>query len=416
MLRSRHLGLLLYATILSSPQSLTGQELPASPPKLLMESGTPVKLQLAETLSSAHAHEGDLVDLVASNDVEINGFTVIRAGASALGSVIGVKQKRPLGMGGEITLRLDSVELATGETVGLFARRKFKGRAHTIRMAIEMAVTAAFYPPAAPAFLLTRGRDSTVLKGAEVTAYTKDNFFVLAADFPLGRENASELNEMMKLIPSRVLNGEGREGDMLNLIFVAKEDELQETFSRAGWLKVETSKPQIIWHLLWQRKHYAKLPMNKLYVFGRPQDYSYALPDPRFIVARRHHLRIWKTDRVIDGIPLWVAAATHDVSIEFVKSKFRLFHRIDPNVDAEREFIAGNLAETQQLSREQYVSCADPVFNAHTETGQSYYSDSRLLLLELKGGLALAMGGTVIARKSTLKDDGAIVPGGAPDK
>ena len=78
-----------------------------------------------------------------------------------------------------------------------------------------------------------------------------------------------------------------------------------------------------------------------------------------------------------------MAAATHDVAIEFVKHKFRLFHKIDPNVDAEREFIAGNLAETKQLTREEYVNCPVLVSGAKTATGQPYYSDSRMLLLEL---------------------------------
>jgi hypothetical protein len=203
---------------------------------------------------------------------------------------------------------------------------------------------------------------------------------------------------------------------MLNLLFVAHEDQLQATFARAGWLRVEKSKPQIIWHLLCQRKHYTKLPMNKLYVFGRAQDYSYALPDPRFIVAQRHHLRIWKTDRLVNGVPLWVAAATHDVSIEFVKRKFRLFHRIDPNVDAEREFIAGNLAETRQLAREQYVTSATPVFRAQTETGQPYYSDSRMLLLELNPETAPTAVGTQVAAKIPVKKTGATKADTAPEK
>ena len=137
--------------------------------------------------------------------------------------------------------------------------------------------------------------------------------------------------------------------------------------------------------------------MNKLYVFGRAQDYSYSLPDPRFIVAQRHHLRIRKTDRLVNGVPLWVAAATHDVSIEFVKRKFRLFHRIDPNVDAEREFIAGNLAEAHQLVREEYLRCAEPIFSAQTATGQAYYSDSRVLLLELNRGAVPMAGVTEVA-------------------
>jgi hypothetical protein len=394
-----HLTLTVYAFLLLLPQGLFGQGRPAGAAKLVIESGTPVRLQLARTISSAHALKGDRLDFVVVKDVEVGGFTVIRAGARAEGPVIRVRRKRPLGIGGNIILKLDSVELTTGERVGLAASKEFKGRAHTIRMAVAMAVTAAFYPPAAPVFLLTRGRDSTVLKGTEVTAYTKKDASVEAEDGPFAKQSASELAEMIRFLPPRVLNGEGREGDMLNLIFLAKEDDLQAAFARAGWLKVEKSTPQIIWHLLWQRERYTKLPMDKLYVFGRPQDYSYSLPDPDSIVARRHHLRIWKTDRDMDGIPLWVGAATHDVAIEFVKHKFRLFHKIDPNVDEEREFIAGNLAETWQLTREQYLRCAEPVFNAQTATGQEYYSDSRMLFLELNQGAVLKAGATEVAAK-----------------
>ena len=394
-----HLNLMIYAFLLLLPQGLFGQGRPAGAAKLVIESGTPVRLQLARTISSAHAHKGDRLDFVVVKDVEVGGFTVIRAGARAEGPVIRVRGKRPLGIGGNIILKLDSVELTTGERVGLVASKEFKGRAHTIRMAVAMAVTAAFYPPAAPVFLLTRGRDSTVLKGTEVTAYTKKDASVEAEDVPFAKQSASELAEMIRFLPPRVLNGEGREGDMLNLIFLAREDDLQAAFARAGWLKVEKSTPQIIWHLLWQRERYTKLPMDKLYVFGRPQDYSYSLPDPDSIVARRHHLRIWKTDRGRDGIPLWVGAATHDVAIEFVKHKFRLFHKIDPNVDEEREFIAGNLAETWQLTREQYLRCAEPVFNAQTATGQEYYSDSRMLFLELNQEAVLKAGATEVAAK-----------------
>ena len=399
MSRAVHLATALYSILFLLAHGLFGQDLPTSPAHLVMEIGTPVKLQLMQTISSAHARKGDLLEFVVVKDVDVAGFTVIRAGAKAEGSVVGVKGKRPLGMGGNIVLELDSVELTTGEKIQLVAREEFKGKAHTIRMAVGMAVTAAFCPPAAPVLLLTRGRDRTVLKGTQVTAFTESDSLMKAADVPMARDNIPELSEMMNLLPPRVLNSEGREGDMLNLIFVAQEDALQETFARAGWLKVEKSKPQIIWHLLRQRSHYTKLPMNKLYVFGRAQDYSYALPDPRSVVARRHHLRIWKTDRVMDGVPLWVAAATQDVSIQFVKHKLRLLHRIDPNVDAEREFIAVNLGETRQLVREQYLRCAEPVFTAQTATGQAYYSDSRMLLLELNRRAVPMAGVTEVAVK-----------------
>jgi hypothetical protein len=171
---------------------------------------------------------------------------------------------------------------------------------------------------------------------------------------------------------------------MLNLIFIAKEEDLEGAFERAGWVKTDKSKPTIFWHLLQQRKHYTKLPMAKLYVFGRAQDYSYALPDPTSIVARRHHLRIWRTDYEMDGTPIWVGAATHDVAIQIQMKRLRIVHRIDPEVDAERDFIAANLADTRLVAHEEYLHCIDPVFAGETATGGTYYSDSRMLLMELR--------------------------------
>jgi hypothetical protein len=383
MLRGNPLVLLAYAFLFLLPCAVFGQESRLAAPKLTVIRNTPVKLQLTKTISSGHVHKSDRLEFLVEKDVEVEGFSVVSAGAKAEGSVVRVKGKRPLGMGGNIIINVDSVELATGENVPLFARKEFKGRSRTIRMVLGMAISAAIYLPAAPVFLLTPGRESTVLKGTELTAYTKSDFSLDPKDLSVVRGTDSNLSEMMGLLPSRVLNGEGREGDMLNLLFAAKEGDLERAFSQAGWVKVEKSIPQIVWHLLWQRKHYTKLPMDKLFVFGRSQDFSYALPDPLSIVARRHHLRIWRTDRMLNGVPLWVGAATHDVAIEFVLRKLRLFHKIDPNVDAERDFIARNLAKTTQLTREQFVRCSDPVFNAQTATGQSYYSDSRMLFLEL---------------------------------
>ena len=203
-----------------------------------MGSGTEVQLQLAETISSAHAHKGDRLRFVVARDVQVDGFTVIRAGAPAEGSVVAVKGKRPLGMGGDVILKLDSVESTLGERIDP-RRTKSSGTApYTIRMVMGIAVTAAFDSPAAPVFSLTRGRDSTVLKGTEVTAYTKSPSSMSVADLPPAGEDTSALSEVMALLPPRALNGEGREGDMLNLLFVAHEDELQATFARAGWLRV----------------------------------------------------------------------------------------------------------------------------------------------------------------------------------
>ena len=129
-------------------------------------------------------------------------------------------------------------------------------------MAEGMLLAGLIYLPAVPVFLLSHGRDCTVLKGTEVTAYIDGDSRVQSADLAKAKESDSSLKETMAFLPPRVLDGQGREGDMINLIFIAKEDDFQRVFARAGWVKVDKMKPTLFWHLLWQRKHYAKLPMD----------------------------------------------------------------------------------------------------------------------------------------------------------
>ena len=352
--------------------------------RLALTDGTPVTVQLDENISSAHARVGDQLTFRVVHDVAVQGFTVIPAGSAASGSLVRVHHRRMLGMGGNLVLKLDSVELANGDYVALRARREVKGTSHTWRMAAGMAITSIFYFPAAPVFLLTRGDNCTALKSTEITAQIDGTTSLVANDFPVATASASDLNQVIQFLPPRVLDGEGRQGDMVNLLFIGQKEDLQTAFDSAGWVKPEHWKLRSAWHVVTQRTHYIRQPMSRFFLFGRSQDYSYALPDPNAIVSRRHHIRIWKTGHEVDGNPVWAGAATHDVAIEVAK-RGRLFnHRIDPNVDSERDFIGANLSETPVPARESYVAGTEPVFKAKTASGQDYYSDSKILLVDLR--------------------------------
>jgi LssY C-terminus len=359
------------------------QEPSAIPTRLLIPDQTPVKLQLNESVSSAHARPGDRLDFIVVRDVNIERFTVISAGAVATGSVTGVKGKRLLGIGGNVALKLDSVELANGDRVGLHGRLNIKGRSRTILMAVGMIATGFVFLPATPVLLLTRGHDSTVLKSTEMTAYIDADTSVLSAGLQHSQEPSSDLGTVMDYLPPRVFNAEGREGDMLNLVLVGQREDLEKSFERAGWVTTDKWNPIFVWHLFLHGTRDATMPMARFFLFGRVQDYSYALPEPGSIVSRRHHLRLWKTDHTLDGTPIWVGSATHDVAIEIAKRGRLIDHRIDPNVDAERDFVGIDLTNTSTISRQEYLQSADPVFQAETVFGQTYYSDSKVLLLDL---------------------------------
>ncbi len=362
---------------------VSAQEMSTAPARLTIPDGTPITLQLAESVSSAHAHVGDLLDFVVVRDVSVEGFTVIPAGTVASGSVTGVKGKRFLGIGGDVALKLDSVELVNGDRVKLRARMDVRGHSRIKLVAAAMIATGLAFLPATPVFLLTRGHDSTVLKSTVITAHIDGVTSVLSAGLQRSIESSSKLNGIMDYLPPRVFNGEGCEGDMLNMVFVGQQEDLQKAFERAGWVKTDKIKPISVWHLLLHGTNDARLPMSRLYLFGRVQDYSYALPDPASAVSRRHHIRIWKTDYTIDGTPVWAGSATHDVALEIAKRGHLIGHRIDPAVDAERDFVGIDLANTSSVSQQEYLHSPDPVFQAQTASGETYYSDSRILLLDL---------------------------------
>jgi hypothetical protein len=360
------------------------QEMSSVPARITIPDGTSVKLQLAETISSARAHVGDDVSLIVVRDVSLGGLTVIPAGTIAHGFITGIRGRRLLGIGGKVSLTVDALQIANGDQVELRGSKEVKGGSRTKLMVGAMILTGLIFLPAAPVFLLTLGHQSTVVKSTEITAQVDGDTPVLSGGLLRSQESASEVGEMMHFLPPRVFDAEGREGDMLNLVFVAQPAGLQRAFTRAGWVKTDRWRPVFVWHLLQHGTNDAKLPMSRFNLFGRVQDYSYALPDPAAVVSRRHHLRIWKTDYTMDGTPIWVGAATHDLAIEIGKRGHLINHRIDPDVDAERNFIGAELAGISSVSGQEYLLRIDPVFRAHTVSGEAYYSDSRILFLDLQ--------------------------------
>lgn len=379
---ARILGYVLLAMWLISCAS--SQETNASHALLNIPDGTPIYLRLAESISSSHARVGDLVDFIVVRDVVVAGFTIVEAGTMARGFITGVKGRRLLGIGGKVSLELDSIELMNGDRVGLRGKKEVKGASRTKLMVGGMIITSLIFLPATPVFLLTRGHTSTVLKSTEIVGQIDGGRSVVSADLHGSHEPASELDELMKYLPPRVFNREGREGDMLNLVFVAQASDLHEAFERAGWVKTDKWSPAFVWHLLRHGTRDMSLPMTSLYLFGRVQDYSYALPDPVAVVSRRHHIRIWKSEYTLNGTPLWIGAATYDVAIEIAKRGRLINHRIDPDVDAERDFIGIDLTKTSSVTRLEYLHGVAPVFEARTSSGEGYFSDSRILLLDLR--------------------------------
>jgi hypothetical protein len=73
--------------------------------------------------------------------------------------------------GGKLNVNIDDVRLIDGEKAPLRAVKETKGGGHTGAMTGAMIGTAIVFFPAAPLFLFMHGKDITIPKGTEITAY-----------------------------------------------------------------------------------------------------------------------------------------------------------------------------------------------------------------------------------------------------
>ena len=140
--------------------------------EIILKDGTAVKLRVNQTMSSASAKTGDSVDFQVVEDVRIGDFVVIPGGGTALGKVILAKPRGRLGKGGKLSIAIESVQLASGEKIPLRAERNNKGESSIGSMTGAIAATGIVFFPAAPLFLLMRGKDISIPQGTGITAYT----------------------------------------------------------------------------------------------------------------------------------------------------------------------------------------------------------------------------------------------------
>jgi hypothetical protein len=199
-------------------------------------------------------------------------------------------------------------------------------------------------------------------------------------------------------IPRRIGDKAGDPGDMVNFLIIGTEAAMQKVFTTAGWVKVDADVKDTILQgfiVSMSKESYLTMPMSPLYLFGRQQDYGWAHAEPIQVVASRNHLRIWKAPFQVNGKVVWVGAATHDIGFEKDQRNNGITHKIDPDIDLERNFVEKTLTGTGLVSEVTHYLPDNPMKEAKTATGGSFHSDGHVLILKLSDAAAnLSAGST----------------------
>jgi len=193
-------------------------------------------------------------------------------------------------------------------------------------------------------------------------------------------------NALFTKLPRRIADKDGNAGDMVNFLILGSEAAMQKVFTTAGWVKVDADVKGTVLHGIigsLSKESYLTMPMSPLYLFGRPQDYGWAHAEPISVVASRNHLRVWKAPFTVNGMMLWVGAATHDIGFERDQRTNGVTHRIDPDIDLERDYVQKTLASTGLVVEISHFLPENPMKEAKTATGGSFHSNGQVLILRL---------------------------------
>ena len=220
-------------------------------------------------------------------------------------------------------------------------------------------------------------------------------FWALAAYFAFPR-----LHQLFSLmyVPDyffgRTKTADGILGDPVNIGWEGSEADIHAAMRAAGWIEAEPVTFRTSWRIIVAavlRRSYPSAPVSDLYLFSRKQEFAYQ-QEVDGNAARRHHVRFWRCppDWTLTGGEriTWLAAGTFDRSVGLSIFTGQFTHKIDPNIDAERDFIINTV---RYADPDSHVSVIEQYFNAYSSRnggGDEIQTDGDLPILDVTGAAA----------------------------
>ena len=196
-------------------------------------------------------------------------------------------------------------------------------------------------------------------------------------------DERAEVECLLTETPYRASARSNRPSDLINVMLIGSREEISAAFTAAGWAESNLS----VWsHIrgvqaLAANHGYQFAPMSSLWLNESEPDMSWqkGLND----MAKRHHIRLWKHSETWNGKEIWMGAATRDVDFAYLRPTQAFTHKIEADVDLERDKIAHDL---------QFTSCVDVLDwwerpgvqrATHNATGDLMNTDARLAVVQL---------------------------------
>ncbi len=169
----------------------------------------------------------------------------------------------------------------------------------------------------------------------------------------------------------------------IGLIFLGSGRELLEAFGEAGWYAADRITPRSALRAFGRgvtNRPYHCAPVFPSFLDGRLNDVAFQQTTPGGSSRRRHHARFWLTHFTCEGKQVWVATASYDAGVGIGRLVPMPIHHIDPDIDAERDYIARSLISAGRLKVTQEIRVTEPM-SGRNSAGDLFYTQGMALVL-----------------------------------
>lgn len=187
----------------------------------------------------------------------------------------------------------------------------------------------------------------------------------------------------------RTHTSDGLLGDPINLACRGTSGQVHEAMTRAGWVRADPITVRTAWRMVYSslgRRSYPAAPVSPLLLFDRVQEVAYQ-QEVRNNPSQRHHVRFWPAPEgwLLPGGERvdFLGAGTYDRSVGLSLFTLQVTHKIDADIDAERDYI---LATVQHASPEVTTTMLKDFstgYHSRNGGGDEVHTDGNLPILEL---------------------------------
>ena len=193
-------------------------------------------------------------------------------------------------------------------------------------------------------------------------------------------QNVNDIFPSEELKYTETLTGEKQE-PIGFIVFAKSDEELIKAFTDSGWFlsdKIDIYSVSKLAKTAFLKQAYPQAPMTPSFWNKQVHEFGFEKPTDTNNARQRHHARFWKTGYIDnDGNGVYVGAASLDSGI-----KWWVTHKIDPDIDTEREFLFKGLENANALVDFKKQKFVDPGLGKNF-SGDWFFTDGQVYIINL---------------------------------